>query len=114
MLPISVICQQFYSWPHDFNRAVSDEPHSDFRSDLVAGSSMNVYSQGTNAIPATDANYTRLYKRIYYTNLLLKNAESFAVPADIAVPVAEAKFFRAYSLLSWCSFMETPSFLRNL
>ena len=88
---------QFYSWPHDFDRAVSDEPHSDYRSDLVAGSSMNVYSQGTNAIPATDANYTKLYKRIYYTNLLLKNAESFDVPADIIVPVAEAKFFRAYS-----------------
>ena len=92
-----LFANQFYSWPHDFNRAVSDEPHSDFRSDLVAGSSMNVYSQGTNAIPATDANYTKLYKRIYYTNLLLKNAESFDVPADIIVPVAEAKFFRAYS-----------------
>ena len=92
-----LFANQFYSWPHDFDRAVSDEPHSDYRSDLVAGSSMNVYSQGTNAIPATDANYTRLYKRIYYTNLLLKNAESFDVPADIIVPVAEAKFFRAYS-----------------
>ena len=92
-----LFANQFYSWPHDFARAVSDEPHSDYRSDLVAGSSMNVYSQGTNAIPATDANYTKLYKRIYYTNLLLKNAESFDVPADIIVPVAEAKFFRAYS-----------------
>ena len=92
-----LFANQFYSWPHDFDRAVSDEPHSDYRSDLVAGSSMNVYSQGTNAIPATDANYTKLYKRIYYTNLLLKNAESFDVPADIIVPVAEAKFFRAYS-----------------
>lgn len=92
-----LFANQFYSWPHDFDRAVSDEPHSDYRSDLVAGSSMNVYSQGTNAIPATDANYTRLYKRIYYTNLLLKNAESFDVPTDIIVPVAEAKFFRAYS-----------------
>ena len=92
-----LFANQFYSWPHDFDRAVSDEPHSDYRSDLVAGSSMNVYSQGTNAIPATDANYTKLYKRIYYTNLLLKNAESFDVPADIIEPVAEAKFFRAYS-----------------
>ena len=92
-----LFANQFYSWPHDFDRAVSDEPHSDYRSDLVAGSSMNVYSQGKNAIPATDANYTKLYKRIYYTNLLLKNAESFDVPADIIVPVAEAKFFRAYS-----------------
>lgn len=92
-----LFANQFYSWPHDFDRAVSDEPHSDYRSDLVAGSSMNVYSQGTNAIPVTDANYTKLYKRIYYTNLLLKNAESFDVPADIIVPVAEAKFFRAYS-----------------
>ena len=92
-----LFANQFYSWPHDFDRAVSDEPHSDYRSDLVAGSSMNVYSQGTNAIPATDANYTKLYKRIYNTNLLLKNAESFDVPADIIVPVAEAKFFRAYS-----------------
>ena len=92
-----LFANQFYSGPHDFDRAVSDEPLSDYRSDLVAGSSMNVYSQGTNAIPATDANYTKLYKRIYYTNLLLKNAESFDVPADIIVPVAEAKFFRAYS-----------------
>ena len=31
-----LFANQFYSWPHDFNRAVSDEPHSDFRSDLVA------------------------------------------------------------------------------
>ena len=37
-----LFANQFYSWPHDFDRAVSDEPHSDYRSDLVAGSSMYI------------------------------------------------------------------------
>ena len=99
-----LFANQFYSWTRDFQlsttdtygNGVSDGPHSDYRSDLIATSSINTYSQGTNVIPAEDDNYTTLYKQIYYTNLLLNRAESFEDKAAIAVPVAEAKFFRAY------------------
>lgn len=93
---------QFYTWTRDFHSSTtymcgtSDGPHSDWRSDLIAGASVNTYSKGTNSIPESDGNYTTLYTRIYYTNLLLSKAESFADKASIAVPVAEAKFFRAY------------------
>lgn len=97
-----LFANQFYGWTRDFQMSatygsgVSDGPHSDYRSDLIATSSINTYSRGTNTIPSEDKNYTELYKRIYYTNLLLKNAESFENQNAIAVPVAEAKFFRAY------------------
>lgn len=97
-----LFANQFYGWTKDFNStttymsAFTDGVHSDHRSDLVAGPNENVFSQGTNAIPATDGNYGSLYKRIYYTNLLLKNAASYASQADIATPVGEAYFFRAY------------------
>ncbi len=100
-----LFANQFYSYTRDiqsgdangYQYAVSDGPHSDMRSDLVATSTVNVYSQGTNTIPEQDKNYTTLYTHIYYTNLLLKNAAGYANQNDIAVPVAEAKFFRAYS-----------------
>ncbi len=96
-----LFANQFYGWTRDisgsnYQASVNDGPHSDTRSDLIAGANLNTYSAGTNAIPASDGNYTTLYTRIYYTNLLLKNAASFANQRDIAVPVAEAKFFRAY------------------
>lgn len=99
-----LFANQFYSWSRDFSlsadknygNGVYDGPHSDYRSDLVAAASVNTYSQGTNVIPSEDANYTALYKQIYYTNLLLNHAESFEDKAAIAIPVAEAKFFRAY------------------
>lgn len=94
---------QFYGWTRDFqtgtttySAGLNDGPHSDYRSDLIATSSINTFSQGTNTIPATDGNYTTLYTRIYYTNLLLDRATSFGDQKAIAVPVAEAKFFRAY------------------
>ncbi|MBD3590012.1 RagB/SusD family nutrient uptake outer membrane protein [Bacteroides sp. GM023] len=97
-----LFANQFYTWTRDFHSSntymcsTSDGPHSDWRSDLIAGASVNTYSKGTNSIPAKDDNYTKLYTQIYYTNLLLDKAESFADGASIAVPVAEAKFFRAY------------------
>ncbi|MCD8044719.1 MAG: RagB/SusD family nutrient uptake outer membrane protein [Tannerellaceae bacterium] len=98
-----LFANQFYGWTRDFykndalySNGVSDGPHSDYRSDLIATASVNTYSAGTNSIPATDKNYTEIYKRIYYTNLLLNRAESFGDPDAITIPVAEAKFFRAY------------------
>lgn len=99
-----LFANNFYSWSRDFElnkdftygNGLSDGPHSDFRSDLIAASQQNQYSQGTNTIPAEDKNYKELYKRIYYTNLLLDRANSFSDKEAIKVPVAEAKFFRAY------------------
>lgn len=100
----TLFSNQFYSWTRDFRgsstvtymNGVWDGPHADTRSDLLCESSVNAYSEGTNAIPSNDTNYNTLYKRIYYTNLLLKNAESFSLKSDIAEPMGEAYFFRAY------------------
>lgn len=97
-----LFANQFYSWTRDlksstdYQNGLSDGVHSDFRSDLVCASSMNYYSMGSNSIPASDGNYTSLYKRIYYTNLLLKNANNFGDQEAISTPKGEALFFRAY------------------
>ncbi len=91
-----LFANQFYGWTADMERWFDDSPHSDYRSDLVCKNTVNSYSQGTNTVPATDSYYTSPYTRIYYCNLLLKNAADFADQASIAVPIAEAKFFRAY------------------
>ena len=97
-----LFANQFYGWTRDlgsgtnYQNGVSDGVHSDYRSDLICTSSVNTYSQGTNAIPEKDGNFTSIYKRIYYTNLLLKNAESFTNQAAIATPMGEAYWFRAY------------------
>ena len=103
-----LFANQFYSYTRDiyasskvvtgsYQASVTDGPHSDLRSDLCCEAKMNTFSAGTNSIEATDPNYGTLYSHIYYTNLLLKNAKDYATPEEIAVPVAEAKFFRAYS-----------------
>lgn len=91
-----LFANQFYSYTRDISSSVSDGVHSDFRSDLCCAASVNTYSAGTNSIPESDGDYSGLYKKIYYTNLLLNRAESFSDPSSIATPVAEAKFFRAY------------------
>ena len=97
-----LFANQFYGWTRDlgsntdYQNGVSDGVHSDYRSDLICTASVNTYSQGTNAIPEKDGNFTSIYKRIYYTNLLLKNAEGFANQAAIATPMGEAYWFRAY------------------
>ncbi|MBQ7514089.1 MAG: RagB/SusD family nutrient uptake outer membrane protein [Prevotella sp.] len=97
-----LFANQFYGWTRDlgngtdYQNGLSDGVHSDYRSDLVCTSSVNTYSQGTNAIPEKDGNFTSLYKRIYYTNLLLKNAEGFGNKASISNAMGEAYWFRAY------------------
>ena len=97
-----LFANQFYGWTRDlgggtdYQNGVSDGVHSDYRSDLICTSSVNTYSQGTNAIPEKDGNFTRLYKNIYYTNLLLQNAKGFGNQAAISTPKGEAYWFRAY------------------
>ena len=97
-----LFANQFYGWTRDlqsgntYQYGFSDGPHSDFRSDIVCSTIVNAYNQGTNSIEATDANYNSLYKRIYYTNLLIKHAGNFSNQAAIATPLGEALWFRAY------------------
>lgn len=85
---------QFYGWTHDFR---SLGVYDDKRSDLIVDKgAKNVYSNGTNTVPESDGNYTDGYKRILRTNILLKNANNYSNPDDIAQYVGEAHFFRAY------------------
>ena len=95
-----LFANQYYGWLRDlhasnYQSGLSDGVHSDFRSDLICTSTENIYSMGAFPQPASDNNYTDLYKRIYYTNLLIKNAEEFG-KARVGAPLGEAYFFRAY------------------
>ena len=99
-----LFADEFYEWTRDFRgstsatymNGLSDGPHADTRSDLMCEASVNNFSAGNNSIPSTDENYKQLYKRIYYVNLLLQKAADFEPQADIAEPMGEAYFFRAY------------------
>lgn len=86
---------QFYGWTVDFKQ-LDDSPHSDVRSDLRTGITLDIYSNGTNSIPSSDKTYTNNYNRIRQVNTLLQQAEGYAAPADIETSVGEAHFFRAY------------------
>lgn len=90
-----LFASQFYGWTRDFDD-LDDGPHSDARSDLRTGATLDIYSNGTYAVPASDKNYTDNYNRIRQVNLLLTNAVNYPIQEDIAVYVGEAKFFRAY------------------
>lgn len=95
-----LFANQFYGWLRDmqssnYQSVLSDGVHSDYRSDLICTSTENIYSMGTFTKPATDSNYGSLYKRIYYTNLLIKNADEFG-RERVGAPLGEAYFFRAY------------------
>lgn len=95
-----LFANQFYGWlrdlqASDYQNGLSDGVHSDFRSDLICTANENVYSMGAFTKPATDSNYGTLYKRIYYTNLLIRNADEFG-KAKVGNPLGEAYFFRAY------------------
>ena len=73
-----LFANQFYGWTRDmgsgtdYQNGVSDGVHSDYRSDLICTNSVNTYSQGTNNIHEKDGNYTCIYNRIYYTNIMLQ------------------------------------------
>lgn len=95
-----LFANQFYGWLRDlqagdYQSGLSDGVHSDFRSDLICTNTENVYSMGTFTKPATDGCYASLYKRIYYTNLLILHADEFG-RKKVGAPLGEAYFFRAY------------------
>ena len=96
-----LFANQFYGWVRNFTSAMysqSDKPsHSDYTSDLFTNKDLrNLYSNGSNTVMPSDGNYGSNYAHIRRTNLLLKNAESYASPSSISQYVGEAKFFRAY------------------
>lgn len=88
----------FYGWLPNFSTIYNDgSAHSDSRSDLLTYTSVNIYSKGTNSIPASDGNYTGAYNHIRRCNLLLQAAPSFANQEAISQYVGEAYFFRAFT-----------------
>lgn len=87
---------QFYTYERTFTDVINDNPHADRRSDFFWAGGSNPFSNGTNAIPLTDANWDTAFSRIRATNYLLDRASTYSNQADIAQSVAEAKFFRAY------------------
>lgn len=95
---------QMYGWTNSFNEMVySNGPHGDKRSDILCDKSgFNTFSNGQYGIPASSAistgNYKSFYDHINRCNILLERSEGYAGnSADIAQPVGEAHFFRAYT-----------------
>ncbi len=85
----------FYGWTRDFS-SVLDGWHQDRTSDLITYQTYNDVSHGSNTIPSSDGDYTNNYKNIRRCNMLLKNAENYRNPDEIAQYRGEAYFFRAY------------------
>lgn len=91
-----LFANQFYGWRADFRSVINDNPHSDYRSDLITNLTPNQYSNGTNTNTGTDGNFSGAFSKIRLANTLLLNASKYAAAGEIAQYVAEAKFFRAY------------------
>ncbi|WP_205510027.1 RagB/SusD family nutrient uptake outer membrane protein [Longitalea arenae] len=95
---------EFYNYLITFANVLYDpapgqppSPHADIRSDLTP--SRSPFSNGTNTLVATDANWDNAYTRLRAINYLLaKDSADMDNPAraDRLLYVAEAKFFRAY------------------
>jgi hypothetical protein len=86
----------FYSYERSFADILNDNPHSDYRGDMLTENTKNLFSNGQNSVPVTDGNYNTAYTRIRNINYLLAKAAAYSAPATIKQYVAEAKFFRAY------------------
>ena len=95
---------EFYTYLITFANVLYDPapntpgaPHSDIRSDLTA--SRSPFSNGTNTLSTTDANWDNAYTRLRAINYLLaKDSADIdnAIRSERLPYVAEAKFFRAY------------------
>ncbi|HEY8896653.1 MAG TPA: RagB/SusD family nutrient uptake outer membrane protein [Niastella sp.] len=95
---------EFYTYLITFANVLYDpgpgqppSPHSDIRSDLTA--SRSSFSNGTNTLSASDANWDNGYTRLRAINYLLaKDSADIDNPlrSERLIYVAEAKFFRAY------------------
>lgn len=66
----------------------------DYGSDIVAAS--NEAGSGTNTTPTSDIYWTQTYKWLRKVNQLIDNSQSFGSQSEIAIPVGQAYFFRAW------------------
>ncbi len=86
---------QFYDWTPKMQAIAKDnDKNSDF---MVDKGAMNTISNGSNTVPNSDGNYTGAYSHIRRCNILIGKAAGFKNQKDIAKPLGEAYFFRAYS-----------------
>jgi hypothetical protein len=91
---------EFYTYERSFADVLYDggsAAHSELRADFLTQGTKSPFSTGTNALTTSDPNWNTSYSRIRTTNYLLEKAVTYAIPAEIAQYVAEAKFFRAYT-----------------
>lgn len=109
-----LFANDFYDWRRDFKHIIDDHPHSDFRSDIMKRQDPNVYSNGTNTIPATDEdNFNKAFVRIRAVNLLLERAASYSRPDEIAQYVGEARFLGPMCISICYSFTGMHRLLRR-
>lgn len=95
---------QMYGWTNSFNEIVySNGPHGDKRSDLLCDKGgYNTFSNGQFTVPSgsslSTGNYGSFYSHIRRCNILIERAAEYGGnKADIAQPLGEAYFFRAYT-----------------
>lgn len=79
-----------YAWNSTTTYAIN----FDYGTDLVIASSD--VADGTNSAGTTDTYYTQAYKWLRPCNQLIEKAASYANPDEIAEPVGQAYFFRAW------------------
>lgn len=97
---------QFWKTPSDFQKAANrlyERMESfntdDNASDIAFGGGANSTSNGTYIAPNSDGGWNDRYTDLRYTNTILEKAEAYAGDkAAIKVYVAEARFFRAYTM----------------
>jgi SusD family. len=86
----------YYNYLRSFADVLNDSPHADRRGDFQYAGASNTFSAGANTVGSTDSNWNTAYSRLREVNYLLAKAAEYSKPDEIAVYVAEAKFFRAY------------------
>lgn len=109
-----LFANKFYGWRRDFGSSVYDSPHSDRRSDLMTSTSANVWSNGTNSIPASDGNFSGAFSKVRDVNTLILKAEAYNKPEEIAQYVAEARFFRAYTYFDLLQLFGDAPIIKNI
>mgnify|MGYP000869337401 FL=1 len=86
----------YYNYLRSFSDILNDSPHADRRGDFQYDGASNTFSAGANTVGSTDSIWNTAYTRLREMNYLLAKAAEYSKPDEIAVYVAEAKFFRAY------------------
>lgn len=86
-----------YAWQANSGNASANNTYAirfDYGTDLVINSNSAV--SGTNAAETTDPYYAQEYTWLRSCNQLIEKGEAYANPDEIAGPVGQAHFFRAW------------------